>query len=126
MTPKTAALLADPHPKTHIVYPIGDLFLNDAPDPAAFDSIVGAAVRQGIANSPAGKVRICGEMVNDLCSSDRAEAAAHMEELWNTLDEAQYVPVLCSYSLDPLLPLGMGLRDRLPHAHNHDLSPGDN
>jgi len=43
-----------------------------------------------------------------------------MEELWNALPEAQHVPVLCSYSLDTLLPLGDGPRERILHAHNRN------
>jgi hypothetical protein len=60
-------------------------------------------------------------MVNELCSLGRAEAAAHMEELWNSLDESQYEPVLCSYSLDTLRPLGEDLRNRILHAHDEEL-----
>ncbi len=124
MTPKTAALLADPLPKTHIVYPYSNFqqivpavarFIgegiwrgesvvqivtaehraginvqlgNNDFDGAALEragriffldaegSIVGAAVRQRIANLPAGNVRIYGEMVNELSGSGRAEDAA--------------------------------------------------
>jgi hypothetical protein len=186
MTPKTAALLADPHPQTHIVYPytnfaqavpvvgrylnegiargesivlivtdahrhviaeqlhqtgvdirslekkgrilfvdavgsIEKVISHDGPDPAGFDRVVGSAIRQGIANAPAGKVRVYGEMVNELCSTGRAEAAARMEELWNTLDEARFVPVLCSYSLETLLPLGEDVRNRILHAHDEEV-----
>ena len=35
-----------------------------------------------------------GEMINELCSLGRADAAARFEELWNTLKETRYVPVL--------------------------------
>ncbi|HXE62044.1 MAG TPA: MEDS domain-containing protein [Bryobacteraceae bacterium] len=188
MTPKTAALLADPPPRTHMVYPYGNFdqivpvvarfagegiarsesivlmvtdehrqaiterlvqasldahvlegqrrlifldaaentLLHDAPNPAAFDALVGAAVRQGIASPPSGKVPVCGKTVNDLCSCGSAEAAVQMEELWNSLDASHYVPVLCGYSLDALRPVGQGLRDRLVHAHNHDLASQNN
>jgi hypothetical protein len=184
MTPKTAALLADPPPKTHMVYPyssfeqivpvvarfagegiargqsivlmvtrehrdsiVESLFqasidargledegrlifldagkstlLHDAPSPEIFDAFVGAAVRRGIASAPSGKVRVYGETVNQMCSCGSAEAAVQMEELWNSLAESQYVPVLCSYSLDGLRPLGQNIRDRISRAHNHDLS----
>jgi len=184
MTPKTAALLADPPPKTHMVYPysnfeqivpvvarfagegiargesivlmvtrehreaiIESLFqdsidargleeegrlifldagnnnlLHDAPSPEVFDAFVGAAVRRGIASAPSGKVRVYGETVNQMCSCGSAEAAARMEELWNSLEESQYVPVLCSYSLDALKPIAPDLRGRMFQAHNHDLS----
>jgi hypothetical protein len=187
MTPKTAALLADPPPKTHMVYPYshfeqivpvvarfveegiargesiilmvttehqraiterliqtsGDVrglegkgrlvFLNaarnnllDAPSPEAFDAFVGAAVRHGLASAPSGKVRVYGETVNEMCSCGAAEAAVRMEELWNSLEESQFIPVLCSYSLDALRPVGQDLRDRIFHAHNHDLSSQNN
>jgi hypothetical protein len=181
MTPKTAALLADPPPQTHMVYPYsnfeqivpvvarfagegiargesivlmvtGDhqraitqrliqdsldahglegegrlIFLDAAlfqgvPTPAGFDAFVGAAVRHGIASAPSGKVRVYGETVNEMCSSGSAEAAVQMEELWNSLQESRYIPVLCSYSLDALRPVGQDIRDRIVHAHNHDLS----
>jgi hypothetical protein len=184
MTPKTAALLADPPPKTHMVYTysnfeqivpvvarfaaegiargesivlmvtdehreaiIGSLLrdsidargleengrlifldvgksnlLHDALSPEAFDAFVGAALRHGIASAPSGKVRVYGETVNEMCSCGSAEAAVQMEELWNSLEESQYVPVLCSYSLDALRPMGQDLRDRISQAHNHDLS----
>ncbi len=184
MTPKTAALLADPPPKTHMVYPYSDFgqivpvvarfaaegiargesivlmvtdehreaiieslvqasvdargleedgrlifldagknnLLHGAPSPEAFDAFVGGAVRRGIASAPAGKVRVYGETVNQMCSCGSAEAAVQMEELWNSLEESQYIPVLCSYSLDALRPIGQDLRDRISQAHSHDLS----
>jgi hypothetical protein len=37
-------------------------------------------------------------MVNVLCLLAREEAAVRFEELWNTLNEAKTVPVLCAYS----------------------------
>jgi hypothetical protein len=184
MTPKTAALLADPPPKTHIVYPYsnfdqivpavarfteegitrGDsivllvtgehrqaiverlisdsvdaraleekgrlIFLNaannrllsDHPTPAAFDAVVGAAVRHGIDSAPSGKVRVYGETVNEFCRHARAEEAVGLEELWNSLEESEHIPVLCSYSLEMLQPVGQELRDRISQAHSHDLS----
>ncbi|HEY4087035.1 MAG TPA: MEDS domain-containing protein [Bryobacteraceae bacterium] len=184
MTPKTAALLADPPPKTHMVYPYSNFeqivpvvarfaaegitrgqavvlmvtdehreaiieslsqdsidarglegegrlifldvgssdLLRDSPSPEAFDAFVGVAVRHGIASAPSGKVRVYGETVNQMCSCGSAEAAVQMEELWNSLEESQYIPVLCSYSLDALRPVGQDLRDRISRAHNHDLS----
>jgi hypothetical protein len=184
MTPKTAALLADPPPKTHMVYPysnfeqivpsvarfaeegitrgesivlmvtgehrqaitgrlihdavdVGGLegmgrlifvdaaengLLSEDPTPAGFDALVGVAIRRAIANAPLGKVRVYGETVNEFCSHGRADAAAGMEELWNSLEESEYIPVLCSYSLDALQPVGQDLRDRICQAHNHDLS----
>lgn len=188
MTPKTAALLADPPPQTHMVYPYSNFeqivpvvarfvgeglargesiilmvtgehrqaiterliqdfidahglegkgrlvfldaakinLLHDASSPAAFDKFVGAAVRHGIASAPSGKVRVYGETVNEMCSCGSAEAAVQMEELWNSLEESRYIPVLCSYSLDALRPVGEDLRDRIFHAHNHDLSSQSN
>jgi hypothetical protein len=185
MTPKTAALLADPPPKTHMVYPYSNFdqivpvvalfasegiargesivlmvtgdhrqaitetlthdsidahaledagrlifldaaLLNDPPGPAAFDAFVGTAVRRGIARAPSGKVRVYGETVNEMCSRGSAEAAVRMEELWNSLEESQYIPVLCSYSLDALRPIGQDLRNRISHAHNHDLASQNN
>ena len=184
MTPKTAALLADPPPKTHMFYPYSDFelivpvvarfaaegiargqsvvlmvtdehrqaitkslfqdsldargleeagriifidaaehsLLHDAPTPEAFNAFVGAAVRHGIVNAPSGKVRVYGETVNQMCSCGSAEAAVQMEELWNSLAESEYIPVLCSYSLDALRPVGQDLRDRISQAHSHDLS----
>jgi len=184
MTPKTAALLADPPPKTHMVYPysnfeqivpvvarfagegiargesivmmvthehreaiLDSLFqdsidarglekqgrlifldaaendlLHDAPSPEAFNAFVGAAVRHGIASAPAGKVRVYGETVNQMCSCGSAEAAVRMEELWNSLEESRYIPVLCGYSLDALRPVSQDLRARILQTHNHVLS----
>jgi hypothetical protein len=184
MTPKTASLLADPPPKTHMVYPYSNFeqivpavarfagagiergesivlmvtgehrqaiterliqdsvdahslegtgrlifldagkntSLHDAASPAAFDAFVGAAVRHGIASAPSGKVRVYGETVNQMCACGSAEAAVQMEELWNSLEESQYIPVLCSYSLEALKPIGQELRDRISQAHSHELS----
>jgi hypothetical protein len=188
MTPKTAALLADPPPQTHIVYPytnfeqivpavacfaeegiargesivlmvtgehrqaITDRLIEDAmdacglerrgrlifldasdngllsndPTPEAFDAFVGAAVRHGISSAPSGKVRVYGETVNEFCCHGRADAALGMEELWNSLEESKYIPVLCSYSLDALQPVGHDVRDRIFEAHNHDLASQNN
>jgi|SRR6185312_8365140 len=184
MTPKTAALLADPPPKTHIVYPYSNFdqivpavarfteegitrgdsivlmvtaehkqaltdrliedsidaddlegkgrltfldaaensLLSESPTPAVFDAVVGAAVRHGIASAPSGKVRVYGETVNEFCRHGRAEAAVGLEDLWNSLEESEYIPVLCSYSLDALQPVGQDLRDRISHAHSHNLT----
>jgi hypothetical protein len=78
MTPKTAALLADPPPKTHIVYPYSN-FDQIAPAAARFseeemtrgDSVVlmvtaemGAAVRHGGASAL--RDRICRVPIHDL------------------------------------------------------------
>jgi|SRR5581483_2000466 len=100
---------------------VQDVFLGDTPNPVGFDAFVGTVIRQGITNAPASKVRVFGEMVNVLCSLGHEEAAVRFEELWNTLHESQYVPVLCAYSLNALLPLRDGIRKRLFDAHTEKL-----
>ena len=187
MTAKTAALLSDPHPNTHIVCPYGEshqmvtavghyvtegirrgesvvliiteahrsavityladagfkpaelgaegrllfldaaalmenLFVENTPSPSAFEAIVGSAIRHPVAQAPSRKVRLYGDMVDQLCGSGRDEAAVRIEELWKTLDEAQYVPVLCSYSLQRLQPLRDEIRERLLNVHSHQLA----
>jgi hypothetical protein len=184
MTPKTAALLADPHPQCHIVYPYTDdrhiaeavsmyaaaglsngetvvlvttaahwadiqerlltegfdlngikregrLVCHDAAqllgrfhngeqtDGEHFTAVIEEIIETGRKNSPVGKVRIYGEMVNLLCGNKSVDAAADLEDLWNAVIERQRVPLLCSYSLDTLRPHCAELPRRLVDVHTH-------
>jgi hypothetical protein len=187
MTPKTIALLTDPHPNSHIVFPYNDessfgdavglftaagitqgetvvlvtteehrktierklvdegfdvteliregqlitydaggllcdFFQNDTPDPDTFRRVLGKIIERARSHSASGKVRVYGEMVNLLCGHNNVDAAAHLEDLWNEVIEAQSVPLLCSYSLSMLPPHTAGtLPARIVDAHTHTL-----
>jgi KaiC/GvpD/RAD55 family RecA-like ATPase len=165
MTPKTAAILDDPHPNLHIVYPCSDQQciaevvsaftvaglekeesvvlittqphaqainqelekagfdvgrLNDAgqlitvdaevmlrklvvdavPDAVLFKEIIGEMIAAARQFAPSGKVRVFGEMVS-LMWTTNMPATIRMEELWNEVIKTYSVPLLCTYSLDP-------------------------
>lgn len=184
MTPKTAALLANPHPQCHIVYPytdqthiaeavsmyaaaglsngetvvlittaihwtaieerlrgdgfdvellkhegrlvcheaaslLGRFHDGETADRNRFNAVIEEIMEAARGNSPTGKVRIYGAMVNLLCGNKGVDAAAQLEDLWNEAIERHRVPLLCSYSLDTLRPHCTELPKRLLDTHTH-------
>ena len=66
-----------------------------APNPAMFDSVVGALVRDLAARAP---LVIYGEMVDLLAEEGSFTAAEELEVLWNNLAETTSFSLLCGYA----------------------------
>jgi hypothetical protein len=184
MNPKGAALLANPHPCGHIVYPytdenlvgqavclfasaglrngegvvlimtnahcepirrrlqterfnveayersgqltcvttddlLGKFMASGRLDKALFRSTIGGLIgraRASASNGHPGKVRIFGEMVSQLRTTDLT-ATTRLEELWNEVIDKHSVSLLCTYALH-------NAHDHIPqslialHSHN--------
>lgn len=85
-----------------------------------FRDTLSSAIERLKAKSPAGKVRIFGEMVSILLSRNEVAVAARLEELWNEVIEAHSVTLFCTYTL-----LNSGYRvlpESLAKLHTDDLS----
>ncbi len=66
------------------------------PDPVRFEAVVGTAVRQRRAASPA-PLRIYGEMVDILATEGNFHGAEQLERLWMPLLDAEPCRLLCGY-----------------------------
>jgi hypothetical protein len=67
----------------------------DAPNPAAFDEVVGTLVAR-LANGS--RVCIYGEMVDVLAARGNLKAAHQLEELWNDLGRRESYTLFCGYA----------------------------
>ncbi|HEX6162975.1 MAG TPA: MEDS domain-containing protein [Vicinamibacterales bacterium] len=67
----------------------------DAPNPAAFDEVVGTLVGR-LANGR--RVCIYGEMVDVLAARGNYKAAHQLEELWNDLGRRESYTLFCGYA----------------------------
>jgi len=67
----------------------------DAPNPAAFDELVGTAVRR---LSNGGRVWIYGEMVDVLAARGNYRGAQQLEALWNGLGKRESFTLFCGYA----------------------------
>src|SRR5687767_7910219 len=74
---------------------LAELMVDGAPDPAAFDAVVGGLVRA--AGKTHRKVRAYGEMVAVLWGAGLVTAAIELEELWNDLGRREPFSLLCAY-----------------------------
>jgi len=96
-------------------------FLNDGViQEEVFHGTVGsliAKVRASDTTGSDGKVRVFGEMVNQLRGSD-PKATARLEELWNTVIEEHSVALLCTYALHGG---GDHIPDDLVCLHSHSI-----
>jgi hypothetical protein len=97
-----------------------DRFLvHGVPNQAAFQEVVGGAVREVLAHSLTGKVRAFGEMVALLWSVGQRAAAIRLEELWNDLLAGSGVSLFCAYPIDLFdAPQSEGL-DTVLRLHTH-------
>ena len=71
------------------------LMVDGAPDPGAFDALVGSAIHQ--AASRREQVVAFGEMVALLWDAGEVVAALELERLWNALGEVVPFSLLCGY-----------------------------
>ena len=75
---------------------LSKFLVNDWPNALRFRQVIGAMVAQARQHGP---VRIFGEMVAILWAGGKAQAAIHLEELWNKLIAEQSFALLCGYPL---------------------------
>jgi superfamily I DNA/RNA helicase len=78
---------------------LSQFLVDDWPDKAKFDEIVGGVVRRAIEKSANGFVFAFGEMVALLCFANRPAAAVRLEQLWNALAESFHFSLCCAYPL---------------------------
>jgi hypothetical protein len=78
---------------------LGQISTDGMPDVVRFNEILGPLVASAKANSPSGRVRVFGEMVNLLWKNNLA-AALYLEDLWNEAIRTHSVALLCTYALD--------------------------
>jgi hypothetical protein len=90
------------------------------PDPVLFKNVIGMIVIRARMNagSPNQRpVRIFGEMVSLLWRVSVA-AAERVEQLWNEVIDTYSVTLLCTYTLDGVLPGPIPQSLVAPHSHN--------
>jgi hypothetical protein len=90
--------------------------------PERFDDVVGALLDRAQRGRPECRVRVFGEMVDELCRDGRPDAADELEQLWNALAATRTFSLLCGYRLD-VFDLRAQL-ETLPHIcreHSHVL-----
>jgi anti-sigma regulatory factor (Ser/Thr protein kinase) len=71
------------------------IMVGGAPDPVAFDAVVGSLVREAGAS---GGVQAYGEMVALLWDDGNVVGAIDLERLWNRLQEETSFSLLCAYA----------------------------
>ena len=74
---------------------LGKFMRKDAPNPAAFDEVVGTLVGR-LANGR--RVCIYGEMVDVLAARGNYKGAHRLEELWNDLGRRESFTLFCGYA----------------------------
>ena len=77
---------------------LSQFMVNGWPDSENFHAVIGQLVRRanGMGN---GRVRVFGEMVAVLWDRGQAEAALHLEALWNQLAAHHTFSLLCAYPI---------------------------
>jgi hypothetical protein len=70
------------------------------PDWDRFNRLVGTVVSK--LTYPSAKLRIWGEMVNDLWEQRRIQAGVRLEEMWNGLAQMYPFCLFCTYVMEPL------------------------
>ncbi len=77
-----------------------DSIMNGAlPDPSAFRRIVGRLLTVAELRSSHPCTRAYGEMVDVLWKDGNADAAIHLEELWNALSVEHPLALMCAYAM---------------------------
>jgi len=77
-------------------------------------------IKRAKASSPAGTVRVFGEMVSLLLAANEVAIAHRLEELWNEIILGHSISLLCTYTL---LESGHSiLPDSLARLHTHNLA----
>ncbi len=65
-----------------------------------FRDVIGGTI-ENYSRQGAPKIRIWGEMVNQLWEGNRIDAAVRLEEMWNDLAEECSFSLFCTYLMDP-------------------------
>lgn len=76
------------------------LLVDGQPDRAAFDSVVGEALRGVQARAGPSGIRAYGEMVGLLWMAGERAAAVRLEEFWNSLLHRSNIRLFCAYPID--------------------------
>lgn len=87
-------------------------------DEQKFKAAVGGMISQAKASSDNRPVRVFGEMV-DLISTSNPKGTQRLEELWNDVIETHCVPLLCAYCLSGSRPT---LDPGLVACHSHAIA----
>jgi hypothetical protein len=89
------------------------VMVDGVPDPAAFDAVVGAAMREAAAGG--GRVRAFGELVALLWEAGDVTGALEVERLWDSLAETMPFSLFCAYPSELVADV-LGERHRFPLA----------
>ena len=76
------------------------VLVNDAPEWAAFERVLGRVVRALRARTGATRIRVYGEMLGILWQAGQTDAALALEEYWNRLLGEGTFSLFCSYPVD--------------------------
>ena len=80
---------------------LGRFMVSGWPDAARFRELTSRMIDNARRCSPAGRVRVYGEMVNLLWRRRDVLAAMRLEDLWSDVLVAHQVPLLCGYRVSP-------------------------
>jgi hypothetical protein len=72
------------------------IMINDIPDPALFQEVIGKVVGRSVKKGQ--DLRIFGELVAVLCTSENYAAAASLENLWENLRKEHPFSLFCAYA----------------------------
>lgn len=101
------------------------VMVGGAPDWAAFEGVLGHAVRALRGHTGALRIRVYGEMLGLLWQAGQADAALTLEEYWNRLLGEGTFSLFCSYPVDVLdHGLDAAALGPLLAAHSHVVSGG--
>jgi hypothetical protein len=81
---------------------LSQFVINGSPDEAAFDRVIGGAMREAVKHSANRFVFAFGEMVALLCADNNPSGAIRLEQLWNRLMRRQRFSLYCAYPLSSL------------------------
>ncbi|HXE63679.1 MAG TPA: MEDS domain-containing protein [Bryobacteraceae bacterium] len=99
---------------------LGQISIDGMPDTVRFNDVLSPLVAMAKSESPSGRVRVFGEMVNLLWKNNPA-AALYLEDLWNEAIRIHSVALLCTYALDGDSVSSRADLDAVCAAHSHTL-----
>jgi hypothetical protein len=82
---------------------LAQLMVDGWPNADRFQELIGGIIRNAIEKSASRFVFAFGEMVALLCAGDRADAALHLEQLWNSLNASYRFSLCCGYPLSAFI-----------------------
>jgi hypothetical protein len=99
---------------------LDQILSNGSPDKEKFNKVVGTIIAKAGERRPG--VRVFGEMVGVLCSSNRYDCAVKLEDMWNDLRRKHVFSLFCGYSISDLK--GSGASEKMGAicaSHGHVL-----